>query len=93
METTLELINQLLNLLDSLNFLMDSRNLWTFAAMSALLIKGKPAHLYILARALPYKGQEESKAQRLRRWLSNIDIRPDDFLVLFLSLWSVLYQE
>ena len=85
METTLILIEEILRVLREAHFVLDARNLWTFAALSALLLKGKKAHLYELGRALPCKGKEAGRVQKLRRWLSNPKISPKLFLPL--ALW------
>ncbi len=88
METTLKLIESILHLLKQLRFSMDWRNLWTFAAMVALLLQGKKAHLYELGKALPGKGNENSRVHKLRRWLSNPKIEPKIFLPLFLAVMA-----
>jgi hypothetical protein len=93
METTLTLIANLILLFTQLHIVMEARNLWTLAAMTALLLKGKRAHLYELGRALPCKGQLESRVQKLRRWVSNPSIAPLHFLPAFLQLLApVLIQ-
>ncbi len=86
METTLQLIAHILLLLKQLTLVMDVRNLRTLAAMIALLMKGKSARLYELARALPGGGNVNSRAQKLRRWLDNSHIVARDFLAPFLDL-------
>ena len=80
METTQTIMSSIIVLVRQLNIALDWRNLWTFAAMVALLIRGKRAHLYELGKALPGKGQLESRVQKLRRWLSNPRIGPEQFL-------------
>ena len=90
METTLTLIEEILRVLSEAHFALDARNLWTFAAMCAVLLKGKKAHLYELGRALPCKGKEAGRVQKIRRWLSNPKISPELFLPLafwVLSPW------
>ena len=84
METTLTLIQEILRVVAAGHLVLDARNLWTFAAMCALLLKGKKAHLYELGRALPCKGKEAGRVQKIRRWLSNPRISPKLFLPLFL---------
>jgi len=86
METTITLIINFIILFKQLAIVMDARNLWTLAAMTALLMKGKRAHLYELARALPCDGKLESRVQKLRRWVSNSAIIPIDMLPAFLAL-------
>lgn len=51
METTLTLIANLLLVLKQLALVMHAANLWTLAAMTALVMKGKRARLYEFARA------------------------------------------
>lgn len=86
METTLTLITNLILVLKQLAFVMEARNLWTLAAMTALLMKGKRARLYELAGALPCDGELESRAQKLRRWLSHPNIAAQDFWPVFLDV-------
>jgi len=86
METTVQLIANILMILKHVRVVMDPRNLRTLAAMIALLMKGKRARLYELARALPGGGNVESRAQKLRRWVSNVHISAEDFLPLYLNL-------
>jgi hypothetical protein len=86
METTVQLIANILILLKQVSVVMDPRNLRTLAAMIALLMKGKRARLYELARALPGGGNLESRAQKLRRWVSNVHIANRDFLLMYLNL-------
>lgn len=83
MESTIIMIAHLMGLLLQFGVSLDPRNLWTLSALIALLLKGTRLHLYELARALPGKGTEESRAQKLRRWLSNPHITP----ALFVPLW------
>jgi hypothetical protein len=90
METTQSMMSSIIILVRQLNIALDRRNLWTFAAMVTLLIKGKRAHLYELGKALPGKGQPESRVQKLRRWLSNPRICPEQFLPLYLQLLAPL---
>jgi hypothetical protein len=80
METTITLIAELTLLFKQLQITLDARNLWTLAAMTALLMKGKPAHLSVLGKALPCKGKAESRIQKLRRWLSNPKLSPHQFI-------------
>jgi hypothetical protein len=77
METTVCRIAHLTVIFQQLRLAMDSRNLWTLAAMTALLLKGTRAHLYELANALPCRGKPESRVQKLRRWVSNLSISPE----------------
>lgn len=86
METTVQLIANILVLLKQVTVVMDPRNLRTFAVMIALLMKGKRARLYDLARAVPGGGKLESRAQKLRRWVSNVHISAPDFLPMSLNL-------
>ncbi len=86
METTLMLIAHLMLVFKHLTGAMDVRNLRILAAMTALLMKGKRARLYELARALPGGGTLESRAQKLRRWLSHPNIVAQDFLPVFLEI-------
>lgn len=86
MESTIMLFTHITLLLKSVGLVMHTANLWTLAAMTALLMKGKRARLYELARALPCRGALESRAQKIRRWLSNPKIVVQDFLPLFLEL-------
>jgi hypothetical protein len=86
METTVQLIAHILTILKQLAVVMEVRNLRTLAAMIALLMKGKRARLYELARALPGGGKLESRAQKLRRWLSNVHIEASSFLPIYLNL-------
>ncbi len=86
METTLQFIAHIILLLKQLTRVMDTRNLRTLAAMIALLMKGKRARLYELARALPGGGTVNSRAQKLRRWLTNSHIMAQHFLPTFLDL-------
>ena len=85
METTLTLIQEILRVIAEADFVLDARNLWTFAARCALLLKGKKAHLYELGRALPCPGKEAGRVQKIRRWLSNPKLSPELFLPL--QLW------
>lgn len=86
METTLIVITNILLMVQQVNLILDHRNRWIFAAMVALLLKGKRAHLYELGKALPCKGKVESRVHKLRRWLSNPHITPQHFLPLFLNV-------
>lgn len=86
METTITLIANLVVLFKQLQIVMEARNLWTLAAMTALLLKGKRAHLYELAKALPCKGKLESRVQKLRRWVSNPTITPEQSIDARLTL-------
>jgi hypothetical protein len=90
METTRTLIAELLVLFKQLHIVMEARNLWTMAAMTALLLKGKPAHLSALAKALPCAGKRDSRAQKLRRWVSNSTIAPEHFITARLNLLAPL---
>ena len=93
MEATLILLNSCMMLLLQLGVCLDPRNLWTLCAMIALLLKGTPLHLYSLARALPGTGKVESRAQKLRRWLSHPKISPTMFVGLWITLLApVLVQ-
>jgi hypothetical protein len=93
METTMTLLTNLLALFSQVSLVLDQRNLWTFAAMVALLLKGKRAHLYELGRALPWAGKEESRVHKLRRWLSNPHIKPEYFLPVFLRVLAPLLAQ
>ena len=93
MESTNKLIKELLRLLRESGFKMEARNLWTFAAMVAVLIKGTSGHLYELARAIPGKTKKCARIQKIRRWLSNVKIRPVIFLPLFLSVLAPFVSE
>jgi hypothetical protein len=93
METTITLIAELILVFKHLSLAMDARNLWTLAAMVALLLKGKQAHLSILGKALPCKGKLESRVQKLRRWVSNPTITPQQFLSARLNLVSPLLTQ
>lgn len=86
METTITLIAHFVVLFKQLHLLMEARNLWTLAAMTALLLKGKCAHLYELGKALPCKGKPESRVQKLRRWVSNPTITPEQSIEARLTL-------
>ena len=86
METTITLIANLVVLFKQLHMVMEARNLWTLAAMTALLLKGKRAHLYELGKALPCKGKLESRVQKLRRWVSNPKITPEQSIGACLTL-------
>ncbi len=88
MEATLTLITHVIVMLKQVCVVMDARNFRILAGMIALLIKGKRARLYELARALPGAGSLESRAQKLRRWLSNPNITAQDFLPCYLDLLS-----
>jgi hypothetical protein len=90
METTQSIMSSIIVLVRQLNIALDLRNLWTLAAMVALLIKGKRAHLYELGQALPGKGNRESRVQKIRRWLSNSRICPEHFLPGYLHLLAPL---
>lgn len=90
METTHIIMSSIIVLVGQLNIVLDRRNLWTFAAMVALLIRGKRAHLYELGKALPGKGTVESRVQKLRRWLSNPRICPEPFIPVFLHVLAPL---
>jgi hypothetical protein len=93
METTIMLITNLLVMFHQVNLVLDQRNLWTLAAMVALLLTGKRAHLYELGRALPCRGKEASRVHKLRRWLSNPHITPDYFLPVFLRVLAPLLAQ
>ncbi len=93
METTITLISNFIILFKQLAIVMDARNLWTLAAMTALLMKGKRARLYELARALPCGGKLESRVQKLRRWVSNSAITPLDMLPAFLDLLAPVLSQ
>jgi len=93
METTLSLIAHLIMIFKQLNIVMDSRNLWTLAAMTALLLKGKRAHLSELAKALPCKGKLASRVQKLRRWVSHPTITPEHSLSARLALLAPLLSQ
>src|SRR4030042_4690179 len=93
METTIILIANLLVMFRQVNLVLDQRNLWTFAAMGALFLPGKRAQLYELGRALPCAGKEASRVHKLRRWLSNPHITPEDFLPVFLRVLAPLLAQ
>ena len=86
METTMQLIGHILLILQQVLVVMDSRNLRTLAAMIALLMKGRRARLYDLARALPGGGALESRVQKLRRWVSNVHITVERFVPIYVNL-------
>ena len=86
METTHIMMSSIIVLVGQLNIVLDRRNLWTFAAMVALLIRGKRAHLYELGKALPGKGNLESRVQKLRRWVSHPRICPEQLIPLDLQV-------
>lgn len=86
METTLTLIAELCVLFKQLQLVMEARNLWTMAAMTALLLKGHPAHLTALGKALPCKGKRDSRVQKLRRWVSNANITPEHSIAARLTV-------
>ncbi len=86
MEATSILITAFMMLVHQLGVCLDPRNLWTLCAMIALLLKGTPLHLYSLARALPGKGTVESRAQKLRRWISHPKISPAMFVGSLITL-------
>jgi hypothetical protein len=90
METTHIIMSSIIVLVGQLNIVIDQRNLRIFAAMVALLIRGKRAHLYELGKALPGKGKLESRVQKLRRWLSNPQICAEQFLPVFLHVLAPL---
>lgn len=93
MEATLILLKSCMTLLLQLGVRLDPRNLWTLCAMIALLLKGTPLHLYALARALPGKGKVESRAQKLRRWISHPKMSPTMFVDIWITLLApVLVQ-
>jgi hypothetical protein len=93
METTITLIVELIVLFKQLHIAMEARNLWTMAAMTALLFKGCPAHLYALGKALPCKGKLDSRVQKLRRWVSNPKITPQQFIAARLRLLAPLLTQ
>jgi len=93
METTIALIADLTILFKQLHLIMEARNLWTMTAMTALLLKGKEAHLYVLGKALPCKGKLESRVQKLRRWVSNPKITPEQSLSARLHLLAPLLAQ
>lgn len=86
METTVKLMAHIAIVLKHVSVVMDARNLHTLVAIIALLMKGKRARLYELARALPGGGNLESRAQKLRRWMSNVHISALSFLPSYLNL-------
>ncbi len=88
MEATLTVITHILIIRKQGSVVMDARNFRILAAMIALLSKGKRARLSELARAMPGGGTLESRAQKLRRWLSNANITAQDFLPVYLQLLS-----
>jgi hypothetical protein len=93
METTVILIAHIIHMIQQLNFSMDRRNLWTLAAVVALLLKGKRAHLYELGRALPCQGNANSRVHKLRRWLSNPRLTPATCLPLLLRFAALLLAQ
>ena len=93
METTITLIVELTILFKQLHLVMDARNLWTMAAMTALLFKGLPAHVSALGKALPCKGKRDSRVQKLRRWMSNPQISSQDFMAARLRLLAPLLTQ
>jgi hypothetical protein len=93
METTMTLITNLLTLFTRLNLVLDHRNLWTLAAMVALLIKGKRAHLSELGTALPCSGKENSRIHKVRRWLTNPRITPAYVLPAFLRVLAPVLSQ
>ena len=86
MEVTLLLLKSCMVLLLQLGVCLDPRNLWTLCAMIALLLKGIPLHLYDVARALPGNGTLDSRAQKLRRWISHPTISP----AMLVEIWITL---
>ena len=93
METTITLLANLVVLFKQLHLVMEARNLWTLAAMTALLLKGKRAHLYELGKALPCQGKLESRVQKLRRWVSNPTITPEQSIGARLNLLAPLLAQ
>jgi hypothetical protein len=93
METTITLIADFILLFKQLHIVMEARNLWTMAAMTALLLKGKQAHLYALGKALPCRGKLESRVQKLRRWVSNPTITPEQSIPARLHLLTPLLAQ
>lgn len=93
METTLTLITNLLSLFQQLPVALEQRNRWTLAAMVALLLKGKRAHLYELGNALPCSGKEASGVHTIRRWLANPRITPAGVLPVFLRVFAVFLAQ
>jgi hypothetical protein len=93
METTIALIADLVLLFKQLHLLMEARNLWTMAAMTALLLKGKQAHLYTLGKGLPSPGNLDSRVQKLRRWVSNPTITPEQSISARLHLVAPLLTQ
>ena len=93
METTIALLADLTLLFKQLHLVMEARNLWTLAAMTALLLKGKEAHLYALGKALPCKGKLDSRVQNLRRWVSNPTITPEHSISARLHLLAPLLTQ
>lgn len=93
METTMTVITNLLHLFIQVNLVLDRRNLWTLAAMIALLLKGKRAHLYELGRALPCAGKENSRVHKIRRWLANPRMTPAYFLPTFLRVLAPFLRQ
>lgn len=93
MESTNKLIKEILRLLKGSKFSMDARNLWTFAAMVAVLLKGTKAHLYELGKAIPGKTKKRARIQKIRRWISNPKITPAKFLPLFLEVLAPFVSE
>lgn len=93
METTITLIIELSCLFKHLFIHLEARNLWTLSAMTALLLKGKRAHVYELAKALPGKGKLESRVQKLRRWVSNPKITPGHSISARLNLLAPLLSQ
>jgi hypothetical protein len=93
METTITLIAELIIVFKQLHIVMEARNLWTLAAMTTLLLKGKRAQLYVLAKALPCKGKLDSRVQKLRRWVSNLKITPEQSLSARLNLLAPLLSQ
>lgn len=93
METTITLIADFMLLFKQLHIVMEARNLWTMAAMTALLLKGKQAHLYALGKALPCRGKLESRVQKLRRWVSNPKSTPAQSMPARLHLVAPLLAQ
>ena len=93
MEATLIVLKSTLILIKQLGVRLHPANLWTLCAMIALLLTGTPLHLYRLARAMPGHGEVESRAQKLRRWISHPTISPALFVESWLALLAPFLEQ
>ncbi len=93
MEATLIILKSTMILIQQLGVHLHPANLWTLCAMIALLLTGTPLHLYRLARALPGHGNVESRAQKLRRWISHPTISPTQFVETWIALLAPFLEQ